>query len=311
MISTNRITATRRESEITDTTAQLKHTMQVFSPRCTLVSPRTWGKPPVGPNMLILRGRHPGRASRVLAAEATSAFGCSDLAAPTERDLQRLVGNTIDKNMAGATVERTHPRLIRFAIDSAASATVAVLRTVPSTPSLLTPGGNPPARPRFASGLPPDTATLHATFGQAPHNALRATCAAYSLTAPKAATVCTTCATSNMRKAPTYHSSGSPTQHTTGSSWSGDMIGQVCAQIFSGATYGLQLTKYNTYCEYFSGLRSKSASLEERRTRRNRDVVHTTMTAAGARPHLLTTDLGGEFVGQAADRLHPRLGIAH
>ena len=49
--------------------------------------------------MLVLRDGHLGRVSRVLAAEAASAIGCHDLTAPTERDLQRLVGNTIDKTI--------------------------------------------------------------------------------------------------------------------------------------------------------------------------------------------------------------------
>ena len=94
------------------------------------------------------------------------------------------VGNTIDKTMAGAIVERTYPRLTRFTIDIAAMATVAVLRTVTSTPPLLTADGNPPARPRLAVGLPLDTATLHATFGHALRDVLRATCAAYNLPVP-------------------------------------------------------------------------------------------------------------------------------
>ncbi len=88
----------------------------------------------------------------------------------------------------------------------------------------------------------------------------------------------------------TYHSSRSPVRHTTGSSWSGDLIGPVHTQSRTGAVYGLHLTEHNTLYEYFAGLRSKSDALGEIET------WHTTMTAAGARPRVLTTDLGGEFV---------------
>ena len=83
---------------------------------------------------------------------------------------------------------RTHPHLTRFAINNAAPAMVAALRTVPPTPPLLTSSGTPPTQPRLATGLPLDTATLHANFGRAPHNALRVTCAAYKLPTPKAET---------------------------------------------------------------------------------------------------------------------------
>ena len=305
MISTNRNAPTRHESKITDITAHYEQTLQVFSPGGTLVSPRTWGEPPVEANMLIERQGHPGRASCVLAAEAASAFGYPDLTAPTERDLQRLVGNTIEKTMADAIASRTHSRLVRFAIKNTAPATVAVLRSVPSAPPLLTQGGKPLTRPRLAPGLPLDTATLHATFGHASQDTLRATCAAYNMPTPKAATTCTTCATSNMHKARTYHSSRSPVRHTTGSSWSGDLIGPVHTQSRTGAVYGLHLTEHNTLYEYFAGLRSKSDALGEIET------WHTTMTAAGARPRVLTTDLGGEFVGRAADDLTSRLRLAH
>ena len=57
--------------------------------------------------------------------------------------------------------------------------------------------------------------------------------------------------------------------------------------------------------EYFVGLRSKNDTLGEIET------WHAAMTAAGARPHMLTTDLDGELVDQAADNLYPRLRIAH
>ena len=64
----------------------------------------------------------------------------------------------------------------------------------------------------FASGLrmPLDTATLHATFDNAPRNTLRATYAAhgvaYSMPIPKAAPTCAcvTCATTNIRKVEIY-----------------------------------------------------------------------------------------------------------
>ena len=68
--------------------------------------------------------------------------------------------------------------------------------------------------------------------------------------------------------------------------------------------YGLHLTEHNTHPEYFAGLRSKSDTPGEIET------WHTTMTATGARPHVLTIDLGGEFVGQAAENLFWRLRIA-
>ena len=138
--------------------------------------------------MLAEQDGHLGRASCALGAEAASAIGCHGLAAPTERDLQRLVGNTIDKIIADAIIERTHPRLVRFAINNAAPATAAVLRTVPSTPPFPTSDGIPPTRLCLATGLPLDTTTLHATFGRASHNALRVTCAAYKLPTPKAET---------------------------------------------------------------------------------------------------------------------------
>ena len=44
---------------------------------------------------------------------------------------------------------------------------------------------------------------------------------------------------------------------------------------------------------------------------RELETWHTTMTAAGVQPHVLATDLGGEFVGQAADDPFSRLGITH
>ena len=151
--------------------------------------------------------------------------------------------------MAGATTKRAHPRLVRFAIDSAAPATVAVLRTVPPTPLILNLDGTPPARSRPASGLPLDTSTLHATYGHAPHQSLRATCAAYSMLTPKAAAACVTCATSNKRNAPVYRSPRSPTQHTTESPWSGRLIGPACTQSRTGVVYGLHLTERNAHYE--------------------------------------------------------------
>ena len=86
--------------------------------------------------MLFEREGHPGRASCVLATEAASAIGYNDLTAPTERDLQRLVGNTIGATMADATASRTHSRLVRLALANSVSA----------TPPLLTQDGKPPAR---------------------------------------------------------------------------------------------------------------------------------------------------------------------
>ena len=115
------------------------------------------------------------------------------------------------------------------------------------------------------------------------HDALRATCAAYSPPTSKTAPTCVTCATSNMRKALTHHPSRSPTLHTTGSSWSGDLIGPVHIQSRYGAVFGLYLTKHNAHYEYFAGLRSKSDTLGEIET------WHTAMTAAGVRPCVLMT----------------------
>ena len=114
-----------------------------------------------------------------------------------------------------------------------------------------------------------------------------------------------TCTASNMRNAPAYRSSRNPIQHTRGSSWSGDLIGPVRTQSRAGAVYGLHPTDHNTHYEYFAGLRSKSGALGGVETR------HTTMTVTGVQPRMLTTDLGGEFVGQAADDLYSRLRIAH
>ena len=131
--------------------------------------------------MLIERDGHPGRASHVPTTEAASTIGRRDLTAPTERDLQRSAGDTIDKTMANAIIDCTYQRLVRFALNGVTSATVTVLRAVSSTPPLLTHDGVPPARPRLATGLPPDTTTLHATFGHAPGGALRANCTACSL----------------------------------------------------------------------------------------------------------------------------------
>ena len=90
VISTNRSAPIRDESRITDVTTQLQQTLQVFSLKGPVVSPRTWGEPPVGTGMLTERGRHLGRASCVLTADATSAIDCHNLAVPTERNLQRL-----------------------------------------------------------------------------------------------------------------------------------------------------------------------------------------------------------------------------
>ena len=112
--------------------------------------------------------------------------------------------------MADVIASRTYSRLIDFATKNAEPATTAALRSVPSTPPLFAQDGKPPTRPRIATGLPLDAATLHATFGHASNDTLRNTCAAYSLPTPKAATKCATCATSNMQKARTYHTSRSP-----------------------------------------------------------------------------------------------------
>ena len=200
--------------------------------------------------MPIKRDGHLGCASRVLATEVASAIGRQDLTAPTERDLQRLAGDTIDKTMADAIIDRAHPLLIRFGINGATSATVAVLYTMLSVPPPPTLDCTPPARPRLATDLPPDTATLRTAFGHAPRSALRATCAAYSLPIPKTAMTCMTCATSNMRKAPaSSHSSRSPAHHTvvTGSSWSGYLIGPVRIQSCGGVVYGLHLIEHNAH----------------------------------------------------------------
>ena len=73
----------------------------------------------------------------------------------------------------------------------------------------------------------------------------------------------------------------------------------------AGAMDGLHHIEHNAHYEYFAGLRSKNGALGEIET------CHTTMIAAGARLQVLTTDLGGEFVGQAAVDICSRLRIAH
>ena len=55
VISTNRSAPTQGESKITDNTTQFQPTLQVFSPHDPTGSPRTWGEPPVGDNMLTER----------------------------------------------------------------------------------------------------------------------------------------------------------------------------------------------------------------------------------------------------------------
>ena len=119
VVSTNRAAPIRGESSIADVTAHCEQTLQVFPPNGKIVSPRTWDEPPVEANMLFEREGHPGRASCVLATEAASAVGYNDLTASTERDLQRLVGNTIDATMADAIVSRTHSRMVRLANNKA------------------------------------------------------------------------------------------------------------------------------------------------------------------------------------------------
>ena len=123
-------------------------------------------------------------------------FNARDLTAPTERDLQRLTGNTIDTTMADITLDPsspirdkcTHPH--RFAINRAMSAMVAVVRTMPAAPPLLTFDGIRSARPSLTTGLPHDTATLHATFGHVSRDALRATCNTYTLPIPRFTPTC-------------------------------------------------------------------------------------------------------------------------
>ena len=160
--------------------------------------------------------------------------------------------------MADATTSRTHRRLIRFAISNAEPETVAVLRSVPSTPPLPTQDGKPPARPRLATGLPLDVVTLYATFGHASYGTPRTTCAAYNIPTLKTTATCATCAISNIRQARTYHSSRNPAQHTTGSSWSGDLIGPVHTQSHAGAVYGLHLTEHKTAIAKIPSLRAVS-----------------------------------------------------
>ena len=72
-----------------------------------------------------------------------------------------------------------------------------------------------------------------------------------------------------------------------------------------GGVYGLHPIEHNAHYQYFAGFRSKSDALREIET------WHTVMTAAGAQPHVLTTDLGGEFVGRAAGEMCSRLRLAH
>ena len=109
---------------------------------------------------------------------------------PAERDPQQLAGNTIEKTMDNAILDPTYPRLVRFALNGATSATVSVLRTEPSAPPLPTHDIIPPAHPRIATGLPSDTAALRATFDHVPRDALHTTCGAYSPPIPGTAPTC-------------------------------------------------------------------------------------------------------------------------
>ena len=146
---------------------------------------------------------------------------------------------------------------------------------------------------------------MHATFGYVSRDALRATCDACGLSVPKTAPKCMTCAAVNMRRASRYHTSRSPTQHTTGASWSADLFGPTRVQSRHGSVYELHLVEYNTKWECATGLRAKSDTPGELET------WHTTMVTAGVQPRVLTTDLGGEFIGQAADSLYSPIQVAH
>ena len=110
-----------------------------------------------------------------------------------------------------------------------------------------------------------------------------------------------------MRKTPTYHSSRSPAQHTAGSPWSGGLIGPVRVQSRGCTVYIDYISPSTTraHYKYFPDLRAKSNALREL------EAWHATMIATGIQPHILTTDLGDEFAGQATGDLYSRLGIAH
>ena len=90
----------RRDIVLDDVTEQFAQRLKVYAPY-TMVSPRAWSEPPVGPNMLDERPAFPIRASRILAREMASAIGaagCWELG--NDVDIQRIAVNTIDAYMA-------------------------------------------------------------------------------------------------------------------------------------------------------------------------------------------------------------------
>ena len=185
IISTNHSEPTRRNSPIADITEQFEQRFQVFPANGTLMSPRTWGEPPVNANMLIEREGHPGRASCVLAAEAASTFGHPDLTTPSELDLQRLVGNTIKKTMADAIASRTYSSLIEIANKKAANQprpprSAACHRRRRSSPKMANHPHDHASRPDCRStqrhSTPPSAAypTTHSAIS-APHTICRRT----------------------------------------------------------------------------------------------------------------------------------------
>ena len=72
----------------------------------------------------------------------------------------------------------------------------------------------------------------------------------------------------------------------------------------AGAEYGLHITEGNSNYAYFSGLHHKSGAPGAL------GVWHASMTAAGMRPLVTTTDMGREFVGQSAGEVYAHLGLA-
>ena len=77
VISQDRKAPYKRDIVLDDVTEQFFQKRRVYAPR-TMVSPRAWSEPPVGPNILAERPAFPARASRVLAREMVSAIGAAD-----------------------------------------------------------------------------------------------------------------------------------------------------------------------------------------------------------------------------------------
>ena len=207
--------------------------------------------------------------------------------------------------MANIVVDRTHKRLLRAAgrlttgVNSVAL--VAVLYTTPAPPSLLTVNHIKPRAPRFIRGIRLGATTLHGTFDHVPIGALRATCREYRISMPRDFPRCILCDASNMQRASTYQMSRSAAMYPSLLSWQADLFGSVSTTSRSGGDCGLHNTEGSSNYAYFPGVRHNSDALGAI------EVWNASMTADGVRPLVLTTDIGGEFVGHDAARVCTRV----